>query len=119
MRLSSGLALLFLTLAGPLRADEPRPLFDGCRWSFPRLCPEWRARKCWCPDDYHPKCLPTVPCNLRGCVDDYCPKSLPCVQPNARGCVDDYCPKTCPLYLRPLCQPWYTCGPHGRCPSKP
>jgi hypothetical protein len=124
-------ACLFLVAtlaAGPslARADGP-PLFDGCRWSFPKLCEEWRQRSCWCPDDYHGKCLPGVPSNPCGCVDDYCPKSLPCPPPIAKGCVDDYCPKKCPLFLGRLCEPWYGCVPTGCagaapcpcCPKKP
>jgi hypothetical protein len=109
------LAALLVAACPPARADEPRPLFDGCNWWFPKLCAEWRARHCWCPDDYCPKKLPCVPCTPRGCVDDYCPKKLPCVPCNPRGCVDDYCPKTCPIWLGPLCQPWYTCGPPEPC----
>jgi hypothetical protein len=118
MRSSICLLILLAVCAGRASADEPRLLFDGCRWSFPKLHQEWQQRKCWCPDDYCIKALPTVPPNAHGCVDDYCIKALPKVTPNARGCVDDYCPKTCPLYLGSLCEPWYTCGPGRGCPSK-
>ena len=114
-----------LTAGPPLaHADGPWMLFDGCHWHLPSLCAEWRQRHCWCPDDYHGKCLPCVPANAKGCVDDYCGKCLPCVPANAKGCVDDYCPKTCPLWLGGQCQPWYTCGPPEHpnclpCPTKP
>jgi hypothetical protein len=110
-------AVLLVTCAA--RADEPRPLFDGCRWALPKLCDEWRQRACWCPDDYCRKTLPCVPPNVRGCGDDYCRKTLPVVPCNARGCTDDYCPKTCPLFLGSLCQPWYTCGPPQGCGAGP
>jgi hypothetical protein len=101
-----------LLVCGPFaQAEEPRLLFDGCHWTLPKLGDEWRQRRCWCPDDYRCKPLPTVPPNARGCVDDYCPKSLPRVPCNPRGCVDDYYPKDCPLFLGPLCAPWYRCGP--------
>jgi hypothetical protein len=100
------------------RADGPWPLYDGCRWSVPKLTDEWRKRRCWCPDDYCPKRLPCVPPNPVGCVDDYCRKPLPCVSPNAKGCADDYCPKACPLFLGPLCEPWYKCG-SGAYPRPP
>jgi hypothetical protein len=30
---------------------------------------------------------------------------------NPRGCVDDYHPRGCPVFLGPLCEPWYRCGP--------
>jgi hypothetical protein len=119
------LFVLLLTLLGgqPLaHAQGPWILFDGCRWSFPNLCAEWRERKCWCPDDYCWKSLPCTPPNEKGCVDDYCRKPLPCGLPNAQGCVDDYCPKTCPIMLGNLCEPWYRCvpagNPHGHvCPA--
>jgi hypothetical protein len=121
------LAALLVTSAARAHADEPRLLFDGCRWVFPHLRDEWRQRCCWCPNDYCPKTLPCVPPNAKGCVNDYCPKSLPCVPPNPKGCVDDYCRKTCPLTLGKVCEPWYICGaPQGcgaepcrSCPSKP
>jgi hypothetical protein len=45
------LAVLLATFASRASADEPRPIFDGCRWHFPHLCDEWRWRRCWCPDD--------------------------------------------------------------------
>ena len=93
-------AVLLVTCAPRAHADDPRPLFDGCRWAFPKLCDEWRQRCCWCPDDY-------------------CPKTLPCVPPNAKGCVDDYCPRNCPLFLGRLCEPWYSCGPPRCGPSRP
>jgi len=108
---------------GPGRAQDPHPLFDGCRWSFPSLCDQWRQRKCWCCDDYCPKKLPCIGPTAKGCVDDYCPKKLPCVPPNPKGCVDDYCRKTCPIVLPNQCEPWYTCGPAkaacAQCPAKP
>ena len=113
------LVVLLVTCAPRAHADDPRPLFDGCRWAFPKLCDEWRQRRCWCPDDYCPKKLPCVPPNARGCVDDYCPKTLPCVPPNPKGCVDDYCPRCCPLFLGSLCEPWYTCSPPRCRPSRP
>ena len=91
------------------QAQSPWMLFDGCGWSFPKLCKEWQERRCWCPDDYCAKPLPGVAPNKPGCIDDYCPKRLPCVPPNAKGCTDDYCPKSCPLLLGPLCEPWYRC----------
>jgi hypothetical protein len=94
-----------------VHAGEPFAVYDGCRWSFPKLCQEWRQRQCWCHDDYDRKSLPCVPPNETGCVDDYCGKPLPCVPPNQKGCVDDYCPRKCPLFLGPLCEPWYQCGP--------
>jgi hypothetical protein len=112
MRLYLSLVAL-LILGACARADEPWLLFDGCHWTFPKLCEQWRQRSCWCPNDYCPKTLPHVTPNPLGCVDDYCKKTLPCVGPNGRGCVDDYCPKTCPLFLGNLCEPWY------RCPPKP
>ena len=93
-------AVLLVTCAPRAHADDPRPLFDGCRWAFPKLRDEWRQRCCWCPDDY-------------------CPKTLPCVPPNAKGCVDDYCPRCCPLFLGRLCEPWYTCGAPRCGPSRP
>lgn len=120
------LIALLLVCATVAQADEPTPLFDGCRWIFPRLRDEWRQRCCWCPDDYCPKSLPCVPCNLKGCVDDYCPKSLPCAACNAKGCVDDYWPKTCPIFLWKPCSSCLSCGPLEenagpcrRCQSKP
>jgi hypothetical protein len=119
MRCCLCLAVLLVMSASSAYAEEPRPLFDGCGWSFPKLHVEWHQRKCWCPDDYCPKPLPSVPCNAKGCVDDYCPKPLPSVPCNAKGCVDDYCPRTCPLSLGRLCEPWYTCGPSRCCPTKP
>ena len=94
------LVVLLVTCAPRAHADDPRPLFDGCRWAFPKLRDEWRQRCCWCPDDY-------------------CPKTLPCVPPNAKGCVDDYCPRCCPLFLGSLCEPWYTCSPPRCRPSRP
>jgi hypothetical protein len=94
-----------------VRAEPPWLLFDGCKWSFPRLAEQWQLRKHWCPDDYCPKALPCVPRNLCGCIDDYCPKTLPCVPSNLPGCTDDYWRKKCPLYLGALCEPWYHCGP--------
>jgi hypothetical protein len=109
-----GCLCLFILLAvcvSGARADEPWPLFNGCRWAWPNLCELWRQRRCWCPDDYAAKTLPAVELNAKGCVDDYCPKTLPAVAPNAKGCVDDYCPKTCPLLFGRLCEPWYICGP--------
>jgi hypothetical protein len=100
------------------RAEEPWLLFDGHHWAYPNLCDQWRQRRCWCPDDYGCKPLPKVPPNAKGCVDDYCPKTLPQVPCNPRGCVDDYCPRTCPLFLGPLCEPWYRCGsPADGCPA--
>lgn len=93
------------------RAEEPWVLFDGCKWSFPKLCDEWKQRCCWCNDDYCPKQMPVPPCPVKGCVDDYCPKTLPCTLPAAKGCVDDYCPKMCPLLLWRCCGPCCTCGP--------
>lgn len=95
------------------RAEAPYTLFDGCRWHFTMLRDEWRARRCWCPDDYCPKILPKVSCNPKGCVDDYCPKKEPCAPPCAKGCVDDYCPKTCPIVLWNKCAG--TCGPPEDC----
>jgi len=100
---------------GAVQADGPWLLFDGCRWSMPRLRAAWQERCCWCPDDYCAKSLPCVPPNLQGCCDDYCAKSLPCVPPNLQGCCDDYCPRTCPLWLGSLCAPWYRCGPAPGC----
>ena len=94
------LVVLLVTCAPRAHADDPRPLFDGCRWAFPKLRDEWRQRCCWCPDDY-------------------CPKTLPCVPPNPKGCVDDYCPRCCPLFLGSLCEPWYTCSPPRCRPSRP
>jgi len=119
MRSCLCLAVLLVTCAPRARADEPRLLFDGSHWTFPHLRAEWRGYSCWCPDDYHIKSLPKVPPNAKGCVDDYHIKPLPCVPPNAKGCVDDYCPKTCPLYLGPLREPWYTCGPPPGCGAGP
>ena len=107
---STILVLAWTLCQSPAQAQAPRPLFDGCRWSIPGLCDQWRQRQCWCPDDYCPKPLPCVGPNAKGCVDDYCPKALPCVPPNPKGCVDDYCPKTCPIWLGKLCEPWYRCG---------
>jgi hypothetical protein len=106
------LSLVALLIFGAsARADEPWLLFDGCHWTLPKLCEQWRQRGCWCPDDYCSKPLPHVPPNPVGCVDDYCQKPLPCVRPNSRGCVDDYCPRSCPLSLGKLCEPWYRCPP--------
>jgi hypothetical protein len=113
------LVALLVTCVPVARAEEPRQLFDGCRWAFPKLCEQWHQRCCWCPDDYCAKPLPCVPPNAKGCVDDYCRKPLPCVPPNAKGCVDDYCPRTCPLFLGRLCEPWYTCGPPCGGTSRP
>jgi hypothetical protein len=104
-------ALAILVWLPAVRAQSPQLLFDGCHWSYPRLCALWQARKCWCADDYCPKTLPCVPPNARGCIDDYCRKTLPCVAPNPKGCIDDYCRKTCPILLGTNCEPWYTCGP--------
>jgi hypothetical protein len=106
------LATLFgLSIA---RAQVPQLLFDGCHWTYPKLCDLWKQRKCWCPDDYCPKKAPCILPNVHGCVDDYCPKKLPCVPPNPRGCLDDYCPKTCPIQLGSNSVPWYT-----GCPAQP
>jgi hypothetical protein len=110
MRTSLYLAVSLVIGVSSARADEPWLLFDGCHWTMPRLCEQWRKR-CWCADDYCRKALPEVPCNPKGCGDDYCGKPLPVVPCNARGCGDDYCPRTCPLYLGPACEPWYRCGP--------
>jgi hypothetical protein len=109
------LAFALLIWVPAARAQAPQALFDGCRWTYPRLSFLWQERKCWCPDDYCPKALPCVRAAARGCVDDYCPKNLPCVLPNAKGCVDDYCPKTCPILLGSNREPWYTCGPPRNC----
>jgi hypothetical protein len=109
---------LFLMCAAAGQADEPRPLTDGCHWTFPGLREDWAHRQCWCPDDYCRKSLPCVPANEKGCVDDYCRKSIPCVPANPKGCVDDFCRKTCPIFLGSLCEPWYRCGPDA-CPGGP
>jgi hypothetical protein len=92
------------------QADEPRLLFAGHRRALPRLGEGWQKR-CWCPDDYDRKILPTIPCNAKGCGDDYCRKTFPRVPCNPKGCGDDYCPKSLPLSLGNLCEPWYRCGP--------
>lgn len=107
------LALAMLFVLGTLcaRAGDPWTIFDGGKWSFPKLHDERRDRAGWCPDDYCRKCMPMLTPNAKGCVDDYCRKSLPCVLPNAKGCVDDYCPKTCPIILGPLCGPGFVCVP--------
>lgn len=96
------------------RADEPRPLFDGCRWSFPNLKQEWRKRMGWCKDDYCTKPMPCVACNAQGCCDDYRAKPSPCVTCNPKGCCDDYRPKCCPLLLGGFWGPGHRC-----CPSPP
>lgn len=103
-------ALLFAAFIPLASAADPWPLFDGQRWTFPKLKTEWSQRSCWCPDDYDRKTLPCVSPNAKGCVDDYNFKPMPCVSPNAKGCVDDYCPKTCPLFLHKPTEPWYSCG---------
>jgi hypothetical protein len=109
------LTLFLLATCGAAAADPPPyTLFDGCHWHFLKLCDEWHSWKCWCPDDYRPKCLPGVPPNPKGCVDDYCPKCFPCVPPNPKGCVDDYCPKCCPIII-PRCCPSCSCGPPEEC----
>jgi hypothetical protein len=97
------------------RAQTPHLLFDGCQWSFPKLCDLWQQRKHWCPDDYCPKSSPCITPNASSCRDDYCPKKLPCVPPNPNGCLDDYRCKTCPILLRSNCEPWYACGPMQNC----
>ncbi|HLN31151.1 MAG TPA: hypothetical protein VK395_25645 [Gemmataceae bacterium] len=120
---SMGVVFAAIVWQAPVLAQESCPLFDGCRWTFPSLCDQWRQRKCWCCDDYCPKTLPSIAPAAKGCVDDYCPKKLPCVPPNPKGCVDDYCRKTCPIVLPKQCDPWYTCGPAmapcAQCPAKP
>ena len=93
----------------------------------PCVCPlwnlrnAWQARKCWCPDDYHPKPLPCKPPWVTGCVDDYCCKTLPHAPPCVTGCVNDYCPRNCPLILHTCFPPWYVCVPAagGGCPHGP
>jgi hypothetical protein len=107
------IACLVCVLVWPFvaRADEPWPLFDGSHWSLPPLCRQWQQRRCWCADDYQPKCRPAPPPWVKGCVDDYCRKALPAPPPRVKGCVDDYCRKTCPLCLGRLGEPWYQCGP--------
>ena len=111
MRQFVGLVAMIVIGQPFARADGPTPLFDGCYWTYPKLCAAWRQRRCWCCDDYLQKTLPCVPTNPLGCSDDYCRKSLPCVPPNPKGCVDDYCRKKCPILLGNLCEPWYLCGP--------
>jgi len=111
-------AIVLTVLVGlpAARAENPQVLFDGCRWSFPRLDLLWQQRKCWCPDDYCRKPLPCPPPRVGGCgFEDYCAKPMPCVPANPKGCVDDYCPKNCPILLGPTCEPWYTCGPQQNC----
>jgi hypothetical protein len=112
----TGLLVLAITVLQPaVHAQAPRVLFDGCAWSFPRLCDLGRLPKCCCPDDYCPKKLPCCPPCTRGCIDDYCCKKLPCVSPNPRGCVDDYCRKTCPIIVGSNCEARFTCGPPHCC----
>jgi hypothetical protein len=105
-----------LALGTSVHADPPEVMYDGNHWHFPRLGDLWGARQCcWCPDDYCPKALPTVPCVPKGCVNDYCAKKLPTVPCVPKGCVDDYCPKKCPLVYPHVCEPWYTCVPTDGC----
>ena len=108
-------ALAWTVGQGAVQADGPWQLFDGCSWSMPSLHALWKARKCWCPNDYCAKALPCPPPCVHGCCDDYCAKSLPCPPPWVKGCCDDYCPRCCPLWLGKLCEPWYRCGPPDRC----
>jgi hypothetical protein len=109
---------LFALCVSNARADEPKPLYDGSHWNWPKLIGDWKLRACWCPNDYRAKTMPKTCPNASGCVDDYRQKSLPCAVPNAKGCVDDYSPKTCPLTLGKLFESWYSCGSNaGPCAS--
>jgi hypothetical protein len=103
------LVLLMTSVSSSAYAGEPWLLFDGQHWFMPKLR-NLAHKRCWCPDDYDRKTLPTVPCNAKGCGDDYCRKAFPEVPHNAKGCGDDYCRKNYPLLLGNLCEPWYRCG---------
>ncbi len=89
--------------------------FDISHPSRRPTCQPCQSAMGGCCDDYCSKPLPCISPNCRGCIDDYCGKPLPCISCTRPGCVDDYCPKPCPRFIRPLCLPWYQCGPGERC----
>jgi hypothetical protein len=70
------------------RAEAPP---GACRLQF-------QAERCWCPDDYLCKVLPSPPCWVCSCQPD-CYREKPLPPPPSRPgqcCGDDYCRKSLP-----------------------